>query len=80
MENPIFDSESRENSLTWEFQRFFHIFTPSPRKMTSKLAQNTKNYILMKWVAENLQGGSVLTIYIRYQYEVRYDLCAEIYL
>ena len=58
-----------------KFQGFFHIFTPSPRKMTSKMAQNGKNQILMKWVAENVQGGTVLTIYIRYQYEVRYDLC-----
>ena len=29
----------------------------------------------MKWVAENVQSGTLLTIYIRYQYEVRYDLC-----
>ena len=48
MANPIFDSERRLNYLTWVLRPFFHIFTPSPRKMTSKLAQNGKNEILTK--------------------------------
>ena len=35
-----------------------------------------KNEILKKSLAQNLQDGTLLTIYIPYQYEVRYDLCS----
>ena len=43
--------------------------------MTSNLTLNPKNEILKKLLAKNLQDGTLLTIYIRDQYELRYDLC-----
>ena len=75
-ENLKVDSESRENYLTWECHRFLDIFTPSPLKMTSNLTQNPKNEFSKKSLAQNLQDGTLWTIYIRYQFEVRYDLCS----
>ena len=62
MENLKVDSESRENYLTRECQQFFDIFTPSPRKMTSKLTQKSKNEILKKSLAKNIRGRTLLSL------------------
>ena len=43
--------------------------------MTSKLTLNPKNEILKKSLAQHVQDGTLCTIYIPYQYDVRYDLC-----